>query len=174
MNKKQVTIAQFAEILGVDKSLVYRAISEGKLETSVKSEPNRAKKVEVYGGVIEWQTSFDVSKSRKHNKDGHSEYGDNSDIPSYAESRNAKAYYSALNEELSFKKDAGDLVDCKSVNKQFYEAGQMCRDRVFEAIDEIASFCENKPQHEIRKFMKKRFTEDFDELAKMKIEVASD
>ena len=164
--KKKVGPQEFAEILGVNYTVVYKALQSGRLKKS--KYPGKSAKnslIEVATGVLEWYEQLDYSKSPK---DLPGLASGMEDIPSFKASRDLKAHYAALNEQLTFEKEAKRLVSADNIEKEFFEAGRATRERMFSLIDEVASTCENRPQHEIRKLLKKRMTEEFEELSDAK------
>jgi len=147
-NKKAgeiVSLSRFADILGVHRSSVSKAISSNRLVKSIVIE-NGKKFIHVYLGCVEWHQHKEHTKDRA--------------VPESEEIQNSKArreYYRSLQAKQDYEVQTGLLVQVDEVAqmgaeiclkaKQYLENS---RDRDCYQVPKITS------DFEARKFLKKR------------------
>lgn len=121
MPRTEVSITEFANILGIDQSSVSKAIARGRLKKSVVIDGLK-KRIIVYDGCIEWRDNKDHSKDRGNGVRVNAELGD--DVMPIEVSVALERHFSALLKQLDFHRESGELI---SIDKYRVEAFQIAR-----------------------------------------------
>lgn len=110
--KRTASLQEFADILGVDRTTVTKAISTKRLEQSIvpRSSPKR---IEIFSGCVEWYAKKQISKDRyaKDKKDIH-------------DSKARHEYYRSLLTKLEYEVKRGHYLPLEEVRQKGME---ICR-----------------------------------------------
>ena len=152
-----VSLSKFAEILGVHRSSVSKAINSRRLSKSIVTE-NGKKLVHVFSGCVEWNQNKEHAKDRA--------------VPESEDVQNSKArreYYRSMQAKQDYEVQTGLLVQVDEVAqigagiclkaRQYLENS---RDRDCYQIPKISS------DFEARKFLKKRDDGFLNQIAGLK------
>jgi hypothetical protein len=127
MKKEEVSFREFARIIGVDHSVVCRAVKRGRLSKSVVGEGER-KKVVIYDGCLEWRDNKDHSKDRGNGVRAKTDLPD--DIMPIEMSVAIEKHFSALTKQLEYLKEAGDLISIDKFRTEAFQAARTTRDAI--------------------------------------------
>jgi len=152
--EEELTIAKFAEYIGVTRQAIYKAIKSGRISSSLTPDGKRVRKE---AGRLEYFEMTDPSQQRKHHKAvlleaKHSgELVDSKkDAPASAPPVNSDASGISFNEakrkemiiraatrEVELKQLMGKLVDKDNVYRELFNAGKELRVAIMAIPDRV-------------------------------------
>ena len=143
--KRTASIPELADILGVERSTVTKAISTKRLEQSIvpRSSPKR---LEIFAACIEWYTKKQVSKDRY--------VKDKMDIQ---DSKARHEYYRSLLTKLEYDVKSGHLLPLEEVRQKGMEICRNARRYLDDRRDSDALHLPTfKDDFESRKLLRER------------------
>jgi len=162
MDKKCVSKSEFAEIVGVDRKTVQRAIDRERLNHSVRKVGSRYQ-IEVEEGVLEWHRNRDPSKDRSGSDSPSAQI--DSDIPCFNDSKAMKAFYEANITKIDYQNKAGKLVPVEQKDKEFFAAARLVRDSLFNLPDRISAEIVTLTPEEAHQFLNEEIRKTLENLA---------
>ena len=133
--KKQATVSELAEVIGVTRSAISQAVTSGRLSKSISKMTKNHRRFEIYSACLEWDNSRDSRQVRGPRTEDSESEGVN--YPPVAQSRQVFEYFQAINEQISALKQAGKFVDLEIAQREVFHAARLIRDRLLEIPDDM-------------------------------------
>ena len=165
-NRRLATALEFAEIVGVNKSTVSRAIKTKRLKHSLVKDHGQTK-ILIFEGCVEWHLKKNMEKDRyaKDEKD-------------VAESKARHEYYRSLLTKLEYDVKSGQFIPVEDVRQKGMEICRNARRYLDDRRDRDALVLPTfKDDFEARQILRERddhFMERLVELEKVGDEVATE
>ena len=105
----KVSQAEFARKVNVNRSTIYKAVRNGRLDKSIMKDKSGSIEIDLERGYREWRENRDDSKDNRAT----------SETPSFNESRARREYYAAEMEKLKFEEKCGQLYPKKDVEEYY-------------------------------------------------------
>lgn len=132
---KKTDQTEIAKILGVDRSVICRAIERGRIKNGVRKLANGRYEIEIAAAVLDWYGNVNHAQDRGN----HKAPGINvSEFLEQQKSRRMREHYQALNEQISYDKEKGTLVDRSKLETELFEAARDTREKILNVPTEVA------------------------------------
>jgi hypothetical protein len=127
---------QFAELIGVSRQAVLKAILAGKLPKSAKNKKG-VWEIDPELGRVEWGQNTKVAWQKADLSDGDDD--DLSDIPDFNESRAKREFHMAALAELDHSERSGTLINAEEVRRSAFKLARQTRDGMLNIADRVAA-----------------------------------
>jgi hypothetical protein len=161
---RKVDSAELAEILGVNKSTVSKAIERKRLSKSILKSSSGRYEIDLIQAILEWFHNADYAKDRG----GHLDVGvDTETLLEHQESKRLYSHYAALKEKIDYLKITEALIPREQVEKEVFEAARMTREKLQNLADTLCHgmAIENDPLI-IRRILKDSHDQALEELTR--------
>jgi predicted DNA-binding protein (UPF0251 family) len=145
----KVSASEIADILGVSRQAIQKAISSQRLNHSVEKVNGRYQ-LDVTSALKEWHENSAKPRSSISNSPMIQGF-DPSALPSYSESRARKEYYLAEQEKLKLKFKQGEIISRKEVNDHMFTISRLTRDAFSNIPDRLSTELAGKEPKQIHK-----------------------
>ena len=174
---KKITLAAFARKVGVSRSAVTYAVSNGRLK--VHTDENGSRFLDEDEAEVDWFKNADEQKMRisgslrpAEERPGGKRIGKNDDpaeLPTITESRAQKEKWLAKTAQLNYEERVGQLVDAEEVRQAAFKVARAVRNGLNGIPDRIAAeLAAETNQFRVHKILSdeiRRVLEGFKELS---------
>ena len=133
MTVKYASLRDFSRIMGVTLKAVQKAISSGRIETTIY---DGVKVIEVEKSIADWKKNTNPTQSfasrlqKKNPPPSPLAETKKGAVPEFAESRAIREAFQARMVKLEYDKKRGRVVEKKEIEKEAFEFGKLIRDSI--------------------------------------------
>ena len=156
---------KLAEVLGVSKVAVHKAIKSKRLIKSVTKSSSNRYEIELKTAILEWFANANISKDSKNQHQHPLTSAKN--VMELEESRRIREHYLALNEEITYRREKGEYIATKVANKEVYDLARDTRERLFNIPEGLShTLAVEKDPSKVRRILQEEIEKALTELSK--------